>query len=145
MTYFPPPNSTNLKPRPRTEIVGGIVIPPSEAIKWASAILDRPLPDDGYADMTAYIHIKRVAKKFGADLARVGQNPALREGKKFNRQPYMVVTQRRKGQFWNRCLTDCEEVTEEDLKMTPGENEELVKRKLEELGIEYIGFKTYFY
>ncbi|KAK7041408.1 hypothetical protein VNI00_009274 [Paramarasmius palmivorus] len=138
--FFPPPNSTNLEPRPRSEIIGGIVFSPSEAIKWASELIHRPLRDNGDADLTAYLHIKRVVKKFGADLANVGQNPTLREGKIFNRQPFMVITQRRTGKFYNRCPTDCEEVTEEDLKMTPGENEELVKRKLEEIGGKFVNW-----
>ncbi|ESK89168.1 hypothetical protein Moror_5238 [Moniliophthora roreri MCA 2997] len=129
----------------RTEIIAGIVISPSEAVKWISRLLDKQLADDGSDDFTALLHLKMLGKRKRLDVLMIAQSERITPDGAFIRQPFMVVTQRKMGKFYNRDETGNEEVKEESLKMTRSKLDDAVQAYLKDKGVTDLGFYTYFY
>ncbi|EEB91815.1 hypothetical protein MPER_09767 [Moniliophthora perniciosa FA553] len=130
---------------PRSEIVGGILISPSEAVKWISKLCDMVLTDDGSHDLTALLHLKSFGKRMHVDICLVAQSEIYTPDGTFLRQPFMIITQKSAGAFFKRSDNSSEEVVEDEIKMIPGTVEEEVQKYLKAQGVEDMGFKTFFY
>ncbi|KAL0572238.1 hypothetical protein V5O48_009720 [Marasmius crinis-equi] len=155
---FPDFGTNDLIPRRRKRILGGFLLSTSEAAKWGSQIswekYHQNCKDDGSDDQTARLLIKKAILDHVnwpevISVVTANANGMVTEDNRVARNPIMIATQERLGRFVNTCTKDCEEVTDEklieELDLKPGPTEEAVLKKIEALGIEPIGYRTFFY
>ena len=113
------------RPRLRSEIVGGLVIPLAEGVAWIKRITGMDLNPDHSEDLTVRMYL--------AEAIRNGDHPydaELAQRRDVPWYDFLLVTQWTSGRFVNIGPDGVEEVLQDDLKnvLKSGELEDMARK-----------------